>query len=309
MGCWNGTCMVSNLPILSGEEAVGFFIINSGGRKATDHCYSNEAWEPLLLPFRGVYNDYGLLEDIQEDWNTNLILEYFQKNAVAMEAGDNPYHERAVDPANITSFDDVFEAWRDDRLRVTLFRTTVEYLKNPPESREDYKLVQTPFSAPVAFVMIHGRVYDMMINHVFQGWDGKETTLSSLVEKSLAVIKTNADRDLTIKGDDEATQELRTMLKKHMITTIPLFQDHTAANSILNAYYGQKLAWDGEVDRPLLERMAELDQITGWMESLRKMWMPTSGSGGQGQPWSMYQKLNAVVDQICQDGLKKYGED
>lgn len=308
MGCWNGTCMVSNLPIIAGEEAVGIFLVKIGSARQTDHCYSNEAWQPLLLPFRGIYNDYGLLEDIQEDWNTQAIVKYFQVNGVPVEAGDNPYHEREVNPEKIEAIDDLFEAWRDERLMTQLVHTSVRYTN---AEKTEYEFVQEPYPAPVAFVMIHARVYDMMIGHTFSGWSG-EHNLQSVVEKTRSEMQKEeiANRFQDTGLEDEELAELKALIRKNTIASLPLFQSHTCSNNILNEYYGSLLAWDDpDQDDLLLYRMAELDMITSWLESTRKMWMPTSGSGGQGQGWSLYQKLNQTMDQICQAGIKKYGDD
>ncbi len=70
MGCWNGTCMISNLPIMTGESVVGYAIeyssfgYNSGAYSGL--CYSNDIARPLGLPFYGKYDDYGGIESIDD---------------------------------------------------------------------------------------------------------------------------------------------------------------------------------------------------------------------------------------------------
>lgn len=46
MGCWNGTCMISNLPIIAGEKVKLVFLHTPYGNnidkiKKSAYCYSN----------------------------------------------------------------------------------------------------------------------------------------------------------------------------------------------------------------------------------------------------------------------------
>jgi len=66
MGCWNGTCLLSNLPIRAGQRAVAYVIqYNEYGNKTIANsgvCYSHEYAKPISLPIRGEYDDYGGIE-------------------------------------------------------------------------------------------------------------------------------------------------------------------------------------------------------------------------------------------------------
>lgn len=76
MGCWNGTCGISNLPIKSGEK-IALFVIernkyaetNSGG-----FCYATDQYSPVTIPILGEYNDYGGIENISS--NEKLIFDH-----------------------------------------------------------------------------------------------------------------------------------------------------------------------------------------------------------------------------------------
>lgn len=81
MGCWNGTCMISNLPIISGEKVKLIFL-----KKGHDEyignaavCYPVGLLKPLNMALTAVYNDYGSVEKIEEDWNYNIISKYFKE--------------------------------------------------------------------------------------------------------------------------------------------------------------------------------------------------------------------------------------
>lgn len=71
MGCWNGTCAVTQLPILAGEKIrlyllkktkyVHFHEMGSGV------CHSNALFTPYALPLIGVYDDYGSITKIENE--------------------------------------------------------------------------------------------------------------------------------------------------------------------------------------------------------------------------------------------------
>lgn len=56
MGCWNGTCGLSGLPIINSEEIYVFPIIESS---RDSFCYTSALYRPSVVPFRAKYNDYG----------------------------------------------------------------------------------------------------------------------------------------------------------------------------------------------------------------------------------------------------------
>lgn len=69
MGCWNGTCGLTNLSVRA-EDDVVFYLLKDGEFRnslgfGTGVCYSNELFAPFGLPVYGKYNDYGTVEKIQ----------------------------------------------------------------------------------------------------------------------------------------------------------------------------------------------------------------------------------------------------
>jgi hypothetical protein len=80
MGCWNGTCLISNLPIYAGDKVV-FFVLKRKRYAKLDaveggHHYVDDLYEPLLYPIVGEYDDYGCIENVSEDFS--LIEKYFE---------------------------------------------------------------------------------------------------------------------------------------------------------------------------------------------------------------------------------------
>lgn len=81
MGCWNGTCGLSQMSINHGDEVVGFILVpeekmtpDCGG-----YCYADEMWQPIPVPFYGKYDDYGSIEEVKQTKAAKIVLEYFKK--------------------------------------------------------------------------------------------------------------------------------------------------------------------------------------------------------------------------------------
>jgi hypothetical protein len=71
MGCWNGTCGISRLPIRAGDPVYGMIITKSQytmdcstprGHNTSGMCYITDGYYPIAPMFSGRYDDYGCIE-------------------------------------------------------------------------------------------------------------------------------------------------------------------------------------------------------------------------------------------------------
>jgi hypothetical protein len=70
MGCWNGTDLITQLPIMYGDEVVLIPLkVRSHIEKLTGEnpCYSNAYFKPLPILLYGEYDDYGCINGITGD--------------------------------------------------------------------------------------------------------------------------------------------------------------------------------------------------------------------------------------------------
>ena len=85
MGCWSGTCAISNLPISYGDEIKLVILKSSIENRApslmncSGYVYSTDLLQPAFFALSGKYDDYGMIEDIEKDWNYDLIYDYLKK--------------------------------------------------------------------------------------------------------------------------------------------------------------------------------------------------------------------------------------
>lgn len=91
MGSFSYTCLLSGLPITSGDNAVILPMLPKEKWYDFDHttlmkrgksCLvsndgPNALFDEVMFPIKGVYNDYGSLEDIVEDDNTKCLEKFF----------------------------------------------------------------------------------------------------------------------------------------------------------------------------------------------------------------------------------------
>lgn len=86
MGCWNGTCLLSNLPICRGDSVVGMFVAyilnpSSDMRQTIGRQnYPSDVAEPIGVPFRGKYDNYGSITDIKYGVTTDYILSVLKES-------------------------------------------------------------------------------------------------------------------------------------------------------------------------------------------------------------------------------------
>lgn len=61
MGCWNETCFVSHLPIVSGEDC--YAVLMAENYYEVSRCYPSSKYNPITLA-KGRYDDYGSLKNV-----------------------------------------------------------------------------------------------------------------------------------------------------------------------------------------------------------------------------------------------------
>jgi hypothetical protein len=124
MGCWNGTCAMSKLPIFEDDRVVCWFIVSSQGYSrrgyATNFCNPYDLFRLMPLPFRAKYNDYGGIEDIDPDDQQlfDLQLATIGNQLVEFDIGENTSHDIAVKKRDL-DFELAMQAMQEGRLQVT----------------------------------------------------------------------------------------------------------------------------------------------------------------------------------------------
>lgn len=294
MGCWNETCAISQIAILSGDPVVCLFLARNGERPRANHTGTDAEWTPMLLPFRASYNDYGWVEDIEEDWNTAHIIEMFRYHTRPMAEGNNPYHERAVVPSEL-DWDSLETAIRDERLEVVTF--SVERLREAP--------------VPVCMVMIHAKVWDSIVNTGYTNFRGVHTrdSVTKDLEEAYERAREVADDRYGHRKESEPALYMASLLTQiHMeMETSPMRGIGEYRPRTISSY----LDSDRFLERGTegWERMAELCMVCRVMQSLRRSWQPQTGAGSQNNDHSIMRLLSNIVEGVFREREREWDEE
>jgi hypothetical protein len=171
--------MVTNLPIMVGDPVVCQVIVAARfadplmGAAATSYSY--DRFVPVGYAFQAKYNDYGYVEDIEEDIYTADTLSYIRDHLVEREQGENPYHEQEVKKDLLTW--KTFGEWIHDG-RVLFANAAARAYPQYPRFR------------PVGMAMIHEMAYDAMTSHkIGQSW-GMEDVIKEALSIPINAIRT-----------------------------------------------------------------------------------------------------------------------
>jgi len=80
MGCWNGTCGISQLPIMAGDPVLAYLIMMfqyEDENNFSGYCYPTGFASPLTFPIRAEYNDYGSIDNIKDNYVIDIIKKQF----------------------------------------------------------------------------------------------------------------------------------------------------------------------------------------------------------------------------------------
>jgi len=326
MGCWNGTCGLSGLPIIHGEEMYVFPIVES---YRDSFCYSTALYRPSVVPFRAEYNDYGAGEKCSGP-ALELIIDGIREKLVEMEVGENQYHDIAVKREGFDA-DMFFEACHKKRLRFV----------NPMRGYEGEAQTKDVF-----FTMVRKDVVDRLWNEwsfdMWKGSDGdvpdgfesdqyyiKNVTYAKLAELIPQYMEQMAGKDSPYKKalegiDDESKLERM----KDFYLRYAFFEgqrEHILSGSFGHAfgsgYAGGGFASIGNIKDKIIDEYLEGNKevayelmreclvgimVNSFMESTRKVWLPPMHQGSQSEEYKEYRLMNVITNDIMDARQKEY---
>lgn len=326
MGCWNGTCGLSGLPIIHGEEMYVFPIVES---YRDSFCYSTALYRPSVVPFRAEYNDYGAGEKCSGP-ALELLIDGIREKLVEMEVGENQYHDIAVKREGF-DVDMFFEACHEKRLRFV----------NPMRGYEGEAQTKDVF-----FTMVRKDVVDRLWNEwSFDMWKGskgsvpdgfesdqyyiKNVTYVKLAELIPQYMEQMAGKDSPYKKalegiDDESKLErMKDFFLRH--TFFEGHSEHILSGSFGHAfgsgYAGGGFSSIGNIKDKILDEYLEGNKevayelmrealvgimVNSFMESTRKVWLPPMHQGSQSEEYSEYRLMNRITSDIMDARQKEF---
>lgn len=280
MGCWNETCVVTNLPIQNNEEAVIFPLVAIPFVK-DGYCYPDSYYARFPLHFFGTYNSYGGFDNCH-GIGLKLLQDALELQLIERPTGDNEYHDIAVNRAEIRNVEKMFELHHEGRL----------YIKNSYLTfASNNQFVNNPELLEIVFVYIKKSVYNEIVNNY---------TIESY-------ISTSSDYEIrNLKFSDWLTAE-----RLRHYSNDSSYIDHIVKKSItaeVDKYtmfsfdeQKQKLIPPVPFDIKITENELLMNyMISQWINILfvntRRMWIKPSGQGGQDYDVKSYQFLNNMIN-------------
>jgi hypothetical protein len=270
MGCWNGTCAISKLPIIHGDRVLCWFINTplygsvEANLSAKNFCYPNDRYELLGVPFRAQYNDYGGFEDVvEEDMPIiDMIIAEMRESLVEIPLGENECHDIAVTKDSL-DLELIQEAMHEGRLMIKGWGD---------EARS------------VGLMMIHEHLFEEMIAN-FQ-WDDyadvdgqfKRFKAKFDVQKKMAEIASAID------ADNRTRFGFGNMTRRYM-------DKITFASSINMEFADKGVPTNHPLYQQFILGLVYNNILDHLFHRLRMSYGPQCGAGSQDQEYEVYECL------------------
>ena len=294
MGCWNGTCMISNLPILSGEE-IKLVILQEGYDKSilgeAAYVYSSGLLSPAFFPLSGIYNDYGGIENIEHDWNYQIIEECLREKFGPTLLLDK----------------DINKDWTLEDLLAGIERGNPKY-KNRQSS---YMKGEEFLDIKLSTVMIRQEVWDLCVNiqkkHENYWNDRKISDSDSYYVTGEQWAKEEFTKFLSIYQKEYSSEADK--VKNELINgwRNPIFDPVGELPWMIGASKYKEFTKTNINNKELIESLelywSEQKMVEGCLSCLRKGWMIQPGAGSQHSAWTQHIEFNNGIVNICEKNL------
>ena len=299
MGSWNKTCGLSKLHITAGTP-VYIFVLEDNKRN-DDRCYTTALYYPTLMPFYGVYNDYGGGEECH-GVGLPYIIDGIKESLIEMELGENERHDIAIkkEGFDVNLF---FDGVHKHRLKVNSFQGDTD----------------------VDFVMMRADIVDGMLNNWVREryvGDGKSnsgsynrytfTDILNEIDTFIVDLKSIMG-DIMINMGYPYIQFIETAMRsklrdKYNLVSYITGDRHGTIIRPLELIVDTILSGDIDVARALLIDFLKASFIDSFMDSTRNVWVPGCHEGSQNNEHNGYRLLTALVSDALDREQAEYDE-
>lgn len=268
MGCWNGTDFLTNLPIFYGDDVRVFILKNKTEVRGAGVCHIDEILRPIGLPIKAKYNDYGSVDDIIIDWNSEFILAKLKS-----ELGPEIKYDMDDHKTNYEyDLEDIFRG---------IERSNCRKILRGSFDGEDFK------ELPLCFVMIHESTYQQILTYMY---DYKSWYY-----------------DVTIKEHIKSKHEEFVNRFKSEEFALGLEFPFTSNSDIRLGYctdYNKYLMDNINDSDKILTELIDFDLLSTFMAYTRKVWMIQSGAGSQDDGLEQHKVLGKIILDYCDKNLE-----
>lgn len=349
MGCWNETCGITQMPICGGDKVRMFLIVANDYEGYDDcHSYTTDLWRPFGLPLKGTYDEYGRIEDIEEDAMSDLLLESIKEIVVEV-----PNRMGEVFKREELDWPTVIDFITDEGLRVTdphhvsfitkrldeLLAKIKEQVPNLPDngwSSERSQLAKDQKAAvkddPAVVRMYHMMVHEDVYQALARQYKAPATRFSSWTDGNLrAELELGAKQYIKeVREEHERTKGMSEIdaLDRKFFSSMRRFETRNrfvSATNHLTGNYGsgtylkkyldfvEKRLAEGAADddadiKNLTDQFIDFVCFNQCMTLLRKMWAPQCGKGGQDREFVLHKFLGETITAFSEKKMKEWDE-
>lgn len=298
MGCWNGTCGITSLPIKWGEKVYALLLVDTGSFPNVRY-YADDNAVMLGFPFKGEYDDYGCLENIEiKDYVWDFIL---KQNYIIK---DNKGNEKEFVPEDMEQLIREIE---------TLYVISKQREIVPKDDSYEFQFIEKKCALSIMF--IHEEVYNIIVNSIYDRipYEGKEkygTLLKEKVLKKMDGIKEHIERERylneVLKEAGKEERELTSLLCN--------LEDalHISYNNV--SYYAPSIIKEIGLSDFEENKDEYAEDITRYICLLmglnlsRKGFYCVTGLGSQSEEYLIHKKIAEWTIRKCESVVTKYKE-
>jgi hypothetical protein len=351
LGSWNETCGITQMPICAGDKVRMFLIVETDSewaRESVSHSYTTDLWRPFGLPIKGSYNEYGSIEDIEEDSLTDLMLEHLKDIVVEV-----PNRMGEVFKREELDWNTAINFIADEGLRVTdpyhvsfITKQLNDLLSNVkakfpdlPDNgyssersnlaKDQKELVYNdPKVVRMYHMMVLEDVYQALVKEYnapavrFSSWT--EGDMRAELEKDAADYIASVRKDLEECANMSKTDILMRNLNKmsrrwdsqnRFVSATNHLSGNYGSGSYLRKYldFVEKKIKDGAADndieiKNLTVQFIDFVCFNQCMTLLRKMWAPQCGKGGQDREFTLHKFLGETIIKFSEKKMKEWDD-
>lgn len=273
MGCWNGTCGLSQVAITDGVKVKAVIIKNNVKMpEASGFCYEGGYASPMSFIIECDYDDYGSIENIKDNKAMKLFKEYFIngiKNESIRILSDN-YYDNEMFGKNEIDYTKISNKQLMDLLeRDRVFLTTSYYDKKSQRMEES--------EVNIGFMLIHNDIYESI----------KNSLLSSKNYEYEDFTMENIRQDITFAVED-------------MFENIRIWKFEQEEIDILNKQI-EETSNEEEIEKykRQIEILKRMSSSKGWESDVRKIgdWYNKAEifRGGEGIDMRIFRKYHSML--------------
>lgn len=279
MGCWNGSCALTGLPIFDGDEVVVLFLSQQPLSMQDNNCDATTYWSPLSYHFTGKYNDYGAVESCEGPL-LNHIIDTIKENLAESED---------VQKATF-DIDQLFKAEHNNGLAlVSKWKHTIG------------DVTQNFTAQRLQHIIIRKSVFDAVISQYgSERFSGERYTYENILAVGMQLVD-DAFRfgvpgveDLADMNYEDMTPEQQgrflLSLRSFHLRDDPKYRTFSSISHVLR--YPELFMWDldirdavetknRELAEAIVDQVAKMNILSRYMQDSRRMWTPMSGDGSQ----------------------------